>query len=146
MFSAASPDSVAENARTRDIASIVASSACPSRSGVDAAERFLHFAQTARGDRVHLACHLIAQQAGHPRNLAEQGMDRAPASGDPQQRLTETGWRRGPRSLSAFSSPASVRQAISTSSSAISCGVGAGRLSRPMAMRSSLAAPSSRSR
>ena len=60
-------------------------------AGVDVAERILHLAQAARGDGVHLAGHLVAQQAGHARHLAEQGVDRAPTSGDAQQRLAEPG-------------------------------------------------------
>ena len=92
MFSAASPDRVAENARTRDIACERRIQRLAIAAGVDAAERVLHLAQAARGDGVHLACHLVAQQAGHARDLAEQGVDRAPASGDAQQRLAETSW------------------------------------------------------
>ena len=61
------------------------------RARVDVAERILHLAQAARGDGVHLARHLVAQQAGHARDPAEQGVDRAPASGDAQQCLAEPG-------------------------------------------------------
>ena len=91
MFSAASPDSAAENASTRDIACKRRVHRLAVAADFDLAQRVLQLAQAAGRDGVHLAGHAVAQQPGHARHPAEHGVDRAPAPGGAQQRLGQSG-------------------------------------------------------
>ena len=75
MFSAASPESVGgerQDARHRLVRRVqrLAVAACR-----DVAESVLNVMQAACCDRVHLACHLVAQQASDPGDLTQQGVD-----------------------------------------------------------------------